>query len=212
VRASTEAPLRDLAHQESATPSNRAHAEVLRGVVVGEPWADEALYDTLYPIVAAALQKILHRPVDYEDLVQSSFERIVRTLHRPGALEIENLGAWASTIAARVALDALRSRSRERGVFDRQGAPLRTIEEASYGPDPEHQIHVRQELQWLQGQLADMNAEQAEVMLLHDVLGFELSEIARVTGTSAAAAQKRLSRAHLELRRRAERRAKDGKR
>ena len=211
VRASTEAPLGDRAHQEGALPARPTHVEILRGVVLGEPWADEALYDTLYPIVAAALQKILHRPADYEDLVQSSFERIVRTLQRPRASEIENLAAWASTISARVALDALRARARERDLFDREGAPLRIVEKATDGPDLEHQIHIRQQLQWLQQQLADMNAQQAEVMLLHDVLGFELSEIAGVTGTSAAAAQKRLSRAHLELRRRAERRAKDGK-
>jgi RNA polymerase sigma-70 factor, ECF subfamily len=210
VRASTEAPLRDLPQPVASLPSSGTQADVLRGVVAGESWADEALYDTLYPIVAAALQKILHRPADYEDLVQSSFEHIVRTLYRPRAVEIENLAAWASTIAARVALDALRSRVRERGVFNRDGATLRAVE-AVPGPELEHQIHVRQELQWRQGQLADMNAQQAEVMLLHDVLGFELSEIARVTGTSPAAAQKRLSRAHLQLRRRAEKRAKGAK-
>jgi hypothetical protein len=38
----------------------------------------------------------------------------------------------------------------------------------------------------------------------------ELSEIASVTETSLAAAQKRLSRGHLELQRRAERREKGG--
>jgi DNA-directed RNA polymerase specialized sigma24 family protein len=85
------------------------------------------------------------------------------------------------------------------------------VTEATPGPELEHQIHVRQELKWLQRQLANMNSQQAEVMVLHDVLGLELSEIARVTDTSPAAAQKRLSRAHLELRRRAEERARGGR-
>jgi RNA polymerase sigma-70 factor (ECF subfamily) len=210
VRASTEASLRDLAQPDGVPPSSPTQAEVLRGVVAGEFWADEALYDTLYPIVAAALQKILHRPLDYEDLVQSSFESIVRTLRRPRAEQIQNLGAWASTIAARVALDSVRARVRDRSVFERESETPRAVE-ATPGPELEHQIHVRQELKWLQRQLADMNAEQAEVMVLHDVLGFELSEIARVTDTSPAAAQKRLSRAHLELRRRAEERARGGR-
>jgi RNA polymerase sigma factor (sigma-70 family) len=210
VRASTEAPLRDLTELEGVLPSSPTQADVLRGVVAGEPWADEALYDTLYPIVAAALQKILHRPLDYEDLVQTSFENIVRTLRRPRAVPIQNLAAWASTIAARVALDAVRARVRDRSVFERESETPRAVE-ATPGPELERQIHVRQELKWLQRQLADMNAQQAEVMVLHDVLGFELAEIARVTDTSAAAAQKRLSRAHLELRRRAEERARGGR-
>src|SRR5262249_12795451 len=101
-----------------ALPS-RNQAEVLRGAGAGEPWAHAALYDALYPIVARALQKILHQTPDYEDLVQTSFELIVRTLQRPQAREIENLGAWASAIAARVALDSLRARIRERKIFRR---------------------------------------------------------------------------------------------
>ena len=196
-------PLRDVALPADVAPASRPQGDVLRGVLAGEPWADEALYDTLYPIVASALQKILHRPLDYEDLVQSSFELIVRSLHRPRAVEVENIAAWASTIAARVAVDALRARIQERSMFHRDTTTVHALETVP-GPELEHQIQVRQELEWLQGQLADMNPEQVEVMLLHDVLGFELSEIARVTETSSTATQKRLSRAHLELRRRAE--------
>ena len=200
-------PLRDVALPTGVRASSPPQGELLRGVVAGEPWADEALYDTLYPIVAGALQKILHRPSDYEDLVQTSFELIVRSLHRPRAVEVENLAAWASTIAARVAVDALRASVREQSMFHRDTAKAHALE-AIPGPELEHQILVRQELEWLQGELVDMNPRQVEVMLLHDVLGFELSEIARVTHASAAATQKRLSRAHLELRRRAQKRVK----
>lgn len=209
MRASSRAPLRAVAEGKGAAPSAPTHAEVLRGVVAGEAWADEALYDVLYPFVAAALQKVLHRPADYEDLVQSAFEHIVRTLHRPQAAQIENLAAWVSTIAVRVALNAVRGRVRDRSLFERETDTLHVVE-ATPGPELERQIQVRQELQWLQLQLADMNAQQAEVLVLHDVLGFELSEVARTTDTSPAATQKRLSRAHLELRARAEKRAKKG--
>ena len=44
-----------------------------------------------------------------------------------------------------------------------------------------------------------MNPEQAEAVLLHDVLGHDLWEVATITHVSPAAAQKRLSRGHLEL-------------
>jgi DNA-directed RNA polymerase specialized sigma24 family protein len=54
----------------------------------------------------------------------------------------------------------------------------------------------------LQAALATMNPDQAETVLLHDVLGHDLWEIARLTDVSPGAAQKRLSRGHAELRRR----------
>lgn len=188
-------------------PASHTQAEVLRGAVAGEPWAYAALYDALYPIVARALQKILHQTPDYEDLVQTSFELIVRTLQKPRARQIENLAAWASAIAAHVALDALRGRIRERRIFSRDAETTRAIETAP-GPTLERQLDFRSELAWLQGALAAMNDDQAEAVLLHDVLGHDLWEVARLTDVSPAAAQKRLSRGHLELKRRAERRAK----
>lgn len=184
-------------------------AAILRGAADGEPWAHAALYDALYPVVARALQKILHQTRDYEDLVQTSFELIVRTLHGPQGRRIENLAAWASTIAARVALDALRVRVRERRFFDRDAAAARAAE-AAPGPALERELSARDDLAWLQRTLAEMSSEQAEAVVLHDVLGYELAEIAVITEVSSAAAQKRLSRGHLELRRRAERRAKEG--
>ena len=183
---------------------SRSQAEVLRGAVEGKPWAYAALYDALYPIVARSLQKILYRTPDYEDLVQASFEHIVRTLRRPRSEPIENLAAWASTIAARVALDALRARVRERALFFGDPQPARMEgRTGATGPSLQAQLDARSELLWLQDALGGMNAEQAEAILLHDVLGHDLLEIAKLTGVSEAAAQKRLSRGHLELKRRA---------
>jgi RNA polymerase sigma factor (sigma-70 family) len=177
-------------------------AEILRGAQAGESWAYAALYDTLYPFVARALQKILHQTPDYEDLVQTSFELIVRTLQKPRVEPIENLAAWASAIATRVALDSLRARIRERRLFDRDTSTVRAVETVA-GPKLERQLDVRGELALLQSALAAMNPEQAETILLHDVLGHDLWEVARLTHVSPAAAQKRLSRGHAELMRRA---------
>lgn len=186
----------------------RTQAEVLRGAVLGEPWAHAALYEALYPIVARALQKILQQAPDYEDLIQASFEQIVRTLKKPRAREIENLAAWASAIAARVALDSIRARVRERRLIDRAVDSSELA--VPVGSRLEQQLEARRELAWLQSTLAAMNPEQAEAVLLHDVLEHELKDIASITDVSLAAAQKRLSRGHLELKRRAEKRQKAG--
>ena len=176
---------------EPAPPATDA---MLAGVVAGERWAHAALYDLLAPVVARTLQKILRDTSgDYEDLVQVSFERIVRTLTGERRAQVSNLSGWAGSIAAHVALDALRGRTRERRLFERgvQSAPR--IESVP-APNLEHQLEARQKLYWLQDTLARMNADQAQTLLLHDVLGYGVIEIASIMGVSEAAAQRRLSR------------------
>ena len=71
--------------QESG-PTPLSQDAILAGVQAGERWAHAALYDQLYPVVARTLEKILRDSSgDYEDLVQVSFERIVRTLIGAGS-------------------------------------------------------------------------------------------------------------------------------
>lgn len=196
---------------ESGTASLTQEA-ILAGVDAGERWAHAALYDQLYPVVARTLEKILRDSSgDYEDLVQVSFERIVRTLVGERRVAVVNLSAWAGSIAAHVALDALRGRARERRLFERGSAGFSPVERVA-GPSLERQLEARQKLEWLQHTLGRMNADQARTMLLHDVLGYGLNEIALIMGVSVAAAQRRLSRGHRELVRQAAARSrKEGK-
>jgi RNA polymerase sigma-70 factor, ECF subfamily len=193
-----------LAQQEPGQPAPAPTQEaVLAGVVAGERWAHAALYDALSPVVARTLQKILRGTSgDYEDLVQTSFERIVRTLSSERASPIANLPAWAGAIAAHVALDALRGRSRDRRRFELERAQTPRIEGLP-APSLERQLEARQKLEWLQETLSRMNPDQAQTILLHDVLGHGLADIAALTGVTIAAAQRRLSRGHQELLRRA---------
>jgi RNA polymerase sigma-70 factor (ECF subfamily) len=187
----------------SLAPTPPTQREVLAGVLSGERWAHAALYDLLFPVVARTLQKVLRDASgDYEDLVQVCFERIVRTLTSERGQQIENLSGWAGSIAAHVALDALRGRVRERRFFERDGAgPPRA--ESVPAPSLERQLEARKQLEWLQLTLSRMSSDQAQTIILHDVLGHGLAEVAALMGVSVAAAQRRLSRGHQELLRRA---------
>ena len=192
--------VRPLAASEPTPPTQEA---VLAGVVAGERWAHAALYDQLFPVVARTLQKVLRDTSgDYEDLVQVSFERIVRTLTSERGAQVSNLSGWAGSIAAHVALDALRGRMRERRLFERESIGQPRVEGVP-APSLERQLEARKQLEWLQHTLSRMSPDQAQTILLHDVLGHGLADVATIMGVTVAAAQRRLSRGHQELVRRA---------
>jgi RNA polymerase sigma-70 factor, ECF subfamily len=183
--------------------------QIIAGLADGEHWAAEALYDRLESIVERTLRRVLQASnVDYDDLVQVTFERIVRTLVERRFSGACSLSTWASAIAGHVGIDALRARARERGLLANhclaQAATLPTVSGA------ERQLEARSEIAQLQQILASMNPQQAETLMLHDALGHELSEIAVMTGVSVAAAQSRLVRGRKELLRRARMRLTKG--
>lgn len=182
----------------------RSTDEIVRGAVRNERWAHVALYDALLPAVVGALRRILRDPSrDYEDLVQITFERIVRALIREKRPPAANLSAWAAAIAAHVGVDTLRARIRERKIFERD---LPDQEQGgAAGPDAEGRLEARRQLLAVQGHLARMKTDRAQMLLLHDVLGHDLVETAAIAGISVAAAQKRLWRAREDLFRRARR-------
>lgn len=200
MHAAHRAVLQDLGLAPSR-PS-RSTPEIVEGVVAGERWAHAALYDLLLPVVARTLQKLLRDSgADYEDLVQTSFERIVTSLVKNGS-GVANLTQWAGAITARVAIDALRSRVRERRLFRHEDGALRVLSDPA-APAPDQQVEARRQLEWLQGVLARMKPKQAQVLVLCDVFGHNLREAGELTGVSVSVAQRRLSRARKELLRRA---------
>jgi RNA polymerase sigma-70 factor (ECF subfamily) len=153
--------------------------------------------------VARSLQRVLHDATpDYEDLVQTTFERIMSTLLEQRTPEIVNLTAWASGVAAHVALDAIRKRVRERKLFraDRPDQPGAL--ELARAPNAEHGIEARHQLAIVRSVLSSMKADLAETVVLHDMVGHDLRETAAATGVSVAAAQSRLVRGRKELLRR----------
>lgn len=176
-------------------PSDEA---LIQAVERGDGSSARELYDRLVPVVDRTLCRVLgRREADHDDLVQTTFEQIVSTLSRRTYARACSLTTWASTIASHVGLNALRSRRRERRVFD-AGAD----EHDEAGPasrDGERDVRARLEVDRLRTHLAALAPEKAEAVLLHDVLGHELAEIAVMTGVSVAAAQSRLVRGRREL-------------
>jgi RNA polymerase sigma-70 factor, ECF subfamily len=181
--------------------------DVVLGLIAGEEWAAEALYDRVHRVVDRTLRRLIRTSEsDYEDLVQMTFERVIRTLVEQRFRGACSLSTWAAAIASRVGIDAFRNSLRARGIFDEERRS--DIRGPALDQSLERQLEARSEVEQLRAILAVMDPAQAETVVLHDLFGHELSEISVLMGVSVAAAQSRLVRGRKDLLRRAELRSR----
>jgi DNA-directed RNA polymerase specialized sigma24 family protein len=156
------------------------------GIGRGDERVASALYRRLLPDVEAALLAVLERrDPRHDELVQHCFERMIGNIARRRYAEACNLNTWASAVAAQVALGTLRARLR-RGP---QGAALRV-----QSSEPE-----RRAVEWLRARVARLPCARAEAVVLHDLMGHPIAEIATMMRLSLAATQSRLVHAHKDL-------------
>jgi RNA polymerase sigma-70 factor (ECF subfamily) len=163
------------------------------------------IYKRLIRVIESTLCRVLGRGErDHGDLVQAVFEEVVRTIHS-GQFQMRcSLTSWAATIACHVGLNAIRSRRMERTVFDLD-QPIDAFGEQVETADPERALDARAELRRLRIALAAMPEGRAEAVLMHDVLGYDLAEVAALSDSTVAAVQSRLVRGRKELLERMER-------
>jgi RNA polymerase sigma-70 factor (ECF subfamily) len=138
------------------------------------------------------------RDPEYEDLVQSALEGVLHALEADG-LDLERPAQWVAAVARNVAIDQLRARSRERRVFSLEETEGSADASTALAAEPEHLTHVRQQIRRLDAALCALGPRRAIVVYLHDVLGYQLSEVADAVGTTVAAAQSRLVRGRRAL-------------
>ena len=128
---------------------------------------------------------------------------VVRTIYDGRFQGRCRLTSWAASIASHVGLNAIRSRKTERGIFER-GEPLESPNLAYGASNPEAMLEARDSLRKLREALATLSPGRAEAVLLHDALGYNLSEVAAMTSSSEAAVQSRLVRGRRDLEERLE--------
>jgi RNA polymerase sigma-70 factor (ECF subfamily) len=178
----------------------------VKAVESGDARIAGELHDRLVGIIDQTLYRILgHRQADHDDLVQSAFEQIVRSLVQRSFEGGCSLRTWASRITTHVALNSIRSRQRERRVLVRQDEPMSELCVGQITPESgERRTEARMELKRLQGHLAAMSALYTDPLILHDVHGHDLKEIAALLNVTVSAAQSRLVRGRRELKARLE--------
>ncbi len=155
------------------------------------------LYDRLIHVVEGTLYRLLGPEGEWDDLVQVTFEQVVSSLVRGRFSRSCSLSTWTSSVAAHVAFNFMRTRRRADRVFDRRVLAGGVERRAS--DNPEREVGVQEQIGVVQAHMAIMNPRRAMVLVLHDVLGNELAETAKILGISIAAAQSRLVRGRREL-------------
>src|SRR5499433_3511889 len=135
----------------------------------------------------AVAYRMLGSVAEADDAVQEAWLR----LSRSGANGIENLGAWLTTVVARVSLDMLRSRKSKR--------------EESLN-NPEHEALMADSVGVALLVVLDrLTPAERLAFVLHDMFAVSFDEIAPMIGRSPAAARQLASRARRRVQGNAER-------
>ena len=164
---------------------------------------DAAVRDTLKS-VRSTVDTVVRRLVgstdpEYEDLVQSSLVNVLATFDGGKFRGECPPRGWAAVIARNVAVDAIRARARERRVIAHDGDAVADERGHAEGLGPERLTDLHETLDRVNRALSGLGPKKARVVYLHDVLGYQLDEVATMLGTSVAAAQSRLVRGRREI-------------
>lgn len=193
---SDEAPPESAARALPVEPAVRPtldDAEILAGVKRGDPSAAVAFHDRVRPQVDRTIGRLLgRRSSDHDDLAQTAMIAIVRSLDRfRGECSLDT---WSSRVTAHTVFKEIRRRRVERRIFDRDVEPEGTLHR-----HPGDVVSDRSTLARIRRHLDAMDPVKAWTVVLHDVEGYDLREIAEITEASVAAAQTRLVRGRREL-------------
>ena len=136
-----------------------------------------------------------------EDIVQECFTRVFFALRDFSDQGEGSLGSWVAKIAFNTCYDELRRRGRrrEQAVSDLSAGEVETIRSASSETDASiESLAISRDL--ANKLLSQLSAEDRLVLVLLDVEGLSVTEIARIMDWSAAKVKIRTFRARSDLR------------
>ncbi|HUB70503.1 MAG TPA: sigma-70 family RNA polymerase sigma factor [Acidimicrobiales bacterium] len=144
------------------------------------------------PRLRAVAYRMLGSFAEAEDAVQDAWLRVSRA----DTSEVDNLGAWLTTVVARLALNMLRSRTaRRQEPLDHVHIPDPVVDPPE-GTDPEHEALLANSVGMaLLVVLESLSPAERLAFVLHDMFGVPFDEIAPIVERSPEAARQLASRA-----------------
>jgi RNA polymerase sigma factor (sigma-70 family) len=144
----------------------------------------------------AVAYRMLGSRAEADDAVQETWLRLARS----DASGVDNLGAWLTTIVARVCLNMLRSRRTRREEPLDVHVPDPTISRAD-GPNPEDEALLADSVGIALNVVLDtLTPAERLAFVLHDMFDLPFDEIAPMVGRSPATARQLASRARRRVR------------
>ncbi|MBV9797341.1 MAG: sigma-70 family RNA polymerase sigma factor [Solirubrobacterales bacterium] len=161
----------------------------------GQEWLAQQ-FEEHRPHLRAVAYRMLGSLSEADDAVQDAWLR----LSRADTSEVENLGAWLTTVVARLALNMLRSRkTRHEQPLDVH-VPDPIIDPAD-GTDPEHEALLADSVGLaLLVVLETLTPPERLAFVLHDMFAVPFAEIGRIIDRSPDAARQLASRARRRVR------------
>ncbi len=161
------------------------------------------LFEAERPRLRGLAFRMLGSLADAEDVVQEAWLRLVRTEAggAAGAATVADLPAWLTTVAARLALDALRRRRRrgEEPLPAEEGPEPHALGMAT--PTPEEEAILAEQVGLALLVVLDrLQPAERLAFVLHDAFGLPFEQVAVVLGRTPEAARQAASRARRRVR------------
>ncbi|GAA4371123.1 RNA polymerase sigma factor SigJ [Agromyces bauzanensis] len=151
--------------------------------------------EELRPLMFSIAYRMLGSVVEAEDVVQDAYLRIEE--RRVAGLNIENPEAFASTVATRLAIDALRSARRRREVYVGPWMPEPLPDDDA---DPAHRVERDETLSFaFLAVLERLGPVERAVFLLREVFAYDYPAIAEIVGRDEPACRQILHRAKARI-------------
>jgi RNA polymerase sigma factor (sigma-70 family) len=162
--------------------------------MVEQDWLAER-FEEQRPRLRAVAYRMLGSLSEADDAVQDAWLRLSRT----DTSEVENLGAWLTTVVARVSLNMLRSRKTRGEQPLGVHLPDPVVDRAD-GTDPEHEALLADSVGLaLLVVLETLAPAERLAFVLHDMFGVPFDEIAPIVDRSSDAARQLASRARRRI-------------
>jgi RNA polymerase sigma-70 factor (ECF subfamily) len=159
----------------------------------------ERIFASHYPYVRQTVLRLVHDPVEAQDLTQETFIRAFRAL--PRFRGESSVRTWLARIAQNVVLDHYRRAARQRGV-DPRWAEL--VELDAFAEEdamtPAQMTEQQQSGACVQRCVDSLSEDYRQAVVLHDMVGLTNVEIARLLGVTLATVKIRVHRGRRQLR------------
>jgi RNA polymerase sigma-70 factor (ECF subfamily) len=166
-------------------------------ILLGDELAAAEICGRLLPAIEVALYRVLGRGQSLGDLSTCCLEHVIRVITARSCPWVCSLDTWAKASSAQLGLQALRSRSRRRGTFDARAAQGGALTRASASGQRRNDRQSRIDL--LRAHLVELPPRQANVVVLHELMGLTLTEVALTTGIPLEEVGSLLARGRAQL-------------